>query len=187
MYVDTSYGIPIVVTSITERDLRGAGITIGDEIAVTIGNNSLRIPLDYPPSIVPEGGILVYLLWGNLRIYTRGGDFPAGFGVTGGTQISVSLSKKGKYKRSPIVTDFNRYWSDNWIETAQSVLPLEGAHSSLLPLHVSGNQIVSATGEEIVLRGAAVPVAEEPVLRRDLLYLKSLGGNVVHVMVLPKS
>ena len=186
-YVDTSYGIPIVVTSMTERDLRGAGITIGDEIALTVGKKSLRIPLDYPPSNVPEGGTLAYLLWGNLRIYTRGGDFPSDFGVTGGTQISVRLSEKGKYKRSPIVADFKRYWSDSWIEIAQSIPPLEGAYSSLSPLHVSGNQILNAAGEEVILRGAAVPIAEEPVLKRDLLYLKSVGGNVVHVMVLPKS
>lgn len=193
-YVDTTYGIPtIVVTSITTRDLREAGIRLGDEIAVTVGNSVLTMPLDYPPSCVPEGGCLAYLLWGDLRVYKRAGDFAATFGVSAGMPIQIRLIEEAKYARSAEVTDLDRYWSDHSVaETAQAT-QLALVAASLSPLHVSGSKILDAAGNTVVLRGVAVEdpywarVGDTPVLKRDLLYLKALGANVIHIPVHPEA
>ena len=191
-YVDTTYGIPIVVASITARDLHAAGIGIGDEISVTVGSAVLNMPLDYPPSCVPEGGCLAYLLWGDLRIYKRAGDFAAAFGVRAGMPIKIRLIEKAKYARSAEVADLDRYWSDHSVaEVAQATqLPVL---SSLSSLHVSGSKILDAAGNTVVLRGVAVEdpywarVGNTPVLKRDLLYLKALGANVIHIPVHPEA
>lgn len=191
-YVDTTYGIPIVVASITVRDLHDAGIKIGDEISVAVGDTVLIMPLDYPPSVVPEGENLAYLLWGDLRIYNRGKEFPTMYGVTAGTPITVHLKEKGKYAHSTVVTDLDRYWDDDWITEAQSIPLLETASSTLSALHVSGSEIQDASGRVIILRGAAVEdpywarVANKPLLKRDLLYLKALGANVIHLPLHPE-
>jgi len=193
-YVDTTYGIPtIVVTSITTRDLRAAGIRIGDEITVTVGNSVLTMPLDYPPSCVPEGGCLAYLLWGDLRIYKRAGDFAADFGVSAGMPIKIRLIEKAKYARSTEVTDLDRYWSDHSVTGIAQATQLAAVPSSLSALHVSGSRILDAAGNTVVLRGVAVEdpytarSGNTPVLKRDLLYLKALGANVIHIPVHPES
>jgi aryl-phospho-beta-D-glucosidase BglC (GH1 family) len=190
-YVDTTYGIPIVVSSITARDLRAAGIRIGDEITLMMGSTVLTMPLDYPPSCVPEGGCLAYMLWGYLRIYKRAGDFPATFGVQSGTPITIRLAEKGKYVYSSdeiipkVVAGMALAQST---EVGESVDFAEGVE--LGPLHVEGNRIVDASGEARVLRGAVSALVDSasygkwrPLFRRDLELLKSRGGSVVTIPI----
>jgi hypothetical protein len=180
-------------TSITARDLRGAGIEIGDAIAVTLGSTEISMPLDYPPSSVPPGSYVAYLLWGELRMYQPDESLPDANDISAGTTVRVRLLEKAKYARPSEVTDLDRYWSDVRAVAAEAVPQLNGAPSDLPPLHVSGSRILDAEGREIVLRGVAVEDpywalrVEARVLKRDLLHIKALGGNVVHIPVHPEA
>lgn len=67
--------------------------------------------------------------------------------------------------------------------------PLDGVY--LTPLHIEGRHLVNASGEIVILRGAAVdylmPSSNrgEPVLKRDLAMIKAWGGNVVRIPITP--
>ncbi len=192
-YIDTSFGIPIAVTTITALDLRAASISLGDEIAVTIGDRRVVMPLDYPPSSVPLGAYLAYLLWGNLRVYLRGGDITQAAGMQPGTSIAVELVEKEKYSRLWTLDGFDRAWAGHRVPDVAGLPRLATAPSSLLSLHVDGTRVVDAAGTPVLLRGVAVEdpytarAGSAPVLMRDFLYLRAAGANVIHVPIHPES
>ncbi len=74
-------------------------------------------------------------------------------------------------------------------DPTDSIDPPEGV--SISPLRVEGRYIVDATGQTVVLRGAAVDYLMpsygrgEPVLKRDLAMIKAWGGNVVRIPITP--
>ena len=187
-YIDEHYGV--ATTTITARDLRAAGIDMGDEIEVTIGETVHILRLDYIDWEIPEGTSTAYVTWGELRFWQRGGDFASSYSVASGDPIVLRLTAKAKFPRTDPA---DRYWENIPIDVASLPAPIEPVETALAPLRVVGNQIVTEESSAVVLRGAAIEdpfwadFEDAPVLRRDLAMIKSWGGNVVHIPVHPEA
>lgn len=91
VYLRTDLPYGNVWTNITEKDLEAAGIRVGDQVAVEVGQRRLVAPFVVAFGDVPEGRPLVYLCSsGTLAFAINMGDFSRKYALKEGDRIRVS-------------------------------------------------------------------------------------------------